>query len=134
MMTTATMTPVQTIEAVYAAFSRGDVPFILGLIAPDASWRQSSYVPWGGDYKGAEGAAEFFTRLDAACQTTGFVVHESVVLGDQVFSFGRHDCILRATGKPASSEFMFRWRVENGRIVSYQSYVDSGAVLAASQV
>lgn len=127
------MTPVQTIESVYAAFSRGDIPFILGLIAPNAPWRQSKYVPWGGDYTGAAGAAEFFTRLDAACQTTGFVVHESFLLGNQVFSFGRHDCILRSTGKPASSEFMFRWRVENGQILSYESYVDSAAVFVATQ-
>lgn len=123
----------QTVEAVYAAFTRGDIPFILGLIAPDASWHQSKFVPWGGDYTGASGAAEFFTRLDAQCQTTGFVVHESVAVGDQIFSFGRHDCILRSTGKAASSEFMFRWRIKNGQIVSYDSYVDSGAVFAAAQ-
>ena len=132
-MTTATMTPLQTIESVYEAFKRGDVPYILSTIAPEAPWRQSKYVPWGGDYKGPSGAAEFFTRLDAMSQTTGFVVHENVELGNQVFSFGRHDCIMRSTGKPASVEFMFRWRVENGQIASSEAYVDSGAALAATQ-
>jgi ketosteroid isomerase-like protein len=125
------MTPTQIIESVYQAFGRGDVAHIVGLVAPGAPWRQSKMVPWGGDFAGPEGATEFFTRLDAAAKTTGFVVNENVEIGDQVFSFGRHDCILRATGKPASSEFMFRWRTRNGMIVSYESYVDSGAVVAA---
>lgn len=132
-MTTATLTPLQTIDSVYAAFTRGDIPHILGLVAPDASWRQSKYVPWGGDYTGTSGAAEFFTRLNEHSQTTGFVVNESFELGNQVFSFGRHECVMRATGKLAVVPFMFRWRVENGQIVSYDSYVDSGAAFTAAQ-
>ena len=130
-MATATMTPLQTIESVYDAFSRGDIPHILGLIAPHATWHQSPHVPWGGDYVGPEGATQFFTKLGAACQTTAFVVRENIVVGNEVFSFGRHDEILTATGKPAIVEFMFRWRVENGLITSYVSYVDSGAVVRA---
>lgn len=125
------MTPLQTIESVYDAFSRGDVSHIIGLVAPDAPWRQSTFMPWGGNYSGPEGATEFFKKLDAGCQTTGLVVSENVVVGNEVFSFGRHDCVLRATGKPAAVNFMFRWRVDNGRIVSYDSYVDSGAVVTA---
>ena len=42
------MTPKQTIESVYDAFNRGDIPHIVGLVAPDAVWRQSKMVPWGG--------------------------------------------------------------------------------------
>ncbi|MFN7981986.1 MAG: nuclear transport factor 2 family protein [Vicinamibacterales bacterium] len=132
-MTTATMSPIQTIESVYEAFSRGDIAHIVGLVAKDATWHQSSYTPWGGNYVGPEGATHFFQKLDAACQTTGFVVRDSVAAGNEVFSFGRHDCVLRSTGKPASVEFMFRWRVESGRIAAYDSYVDSGAIVAALQ-
>ena len=88
-MTTATMSPIQTIESVYEAFSRGDIAHIVGLVAKDATWHQSSYTPWGGNYVGPEGATHFFQKLDAACQTTGFVVRDSVAAGNEVFSFGR---------------------------------------------
>lgn len=130
-MPTTTVTPMQLVDSVYAAFARGDIPYIVSLVAPGATWRQSRFMPWGGDFQGPSGAVEFFQKLDAAAQTTGFVVHDNVQVGNEVFSFGRHEAILRATGKSASIEFMFRWRVENGQIVSYQSYVDSAAVQAA---
>ena len=110
------MTPKQTIESVYAAFNRGDIPLIVGLVAPNAVWRQSKMLPWGGNYHGPSGAAEFFTKLDAAAQTTGFAPRESVEAGNEVYSFGTYDCTIRATGKPATMGWMFRWRVENGKI------------------
>jgi len=130
-MAAATTTPLQTIQSIYDAFSRGDIPHIIGLVEPAAKWHQPSSLPWGGSYTGPDGAMQFFQNLHAASETTGFVVRENVEVGNEVFSFGRHDCVLRATGKPAAIEFMFRWRVENGRIASYDSYVDSGAVVTA---
>src|SRR5262245_974494 len=70
------MTPIQTIESLYAAFTRGDIPFILAQVAPGATWRQSKTLPWGGDYTGPEGAAEFFSKLAAEMETTDFRAHE----------------------------------------------------------
>jgi ketosteroid isomerase-like protein len=125
------MTPRQTIESVYDAFGRGDIPHIVGLVAPTAVWRQSSMVPWGGVFTGPEGAAEFFSKLDAAAETTGFAARENVEVGDEVFSFGTYQCTIRATGKSAAMDWMFRWRVEDGRIVLFDSYVDSAVITAA---
>ena len=125
------MTPKETVESVYEAFSRGDIPHIVGLVAPNAVWRQSKMVPWGGDYQGPSGATEFFTKLGAAAETTGFAPRESVEHGNEVYSFGNYSCTIRSTGKPATMEWMFRWRVENGQITLYDAYVDSGVIMAA---
>lgn len=125
------MTPKQTIETVYSAFSRGDIAFITSLVAPEAVWRQSKAVPWGGDYSGPDGAAEFFARINQSAETTGFVAHESVELGNDVFSFGNYQCTMRETGKPASMDWMFRWRIEDGKITLFDSYIDSGVILQA---
>jgi ketosteroid isomerase-like protein len=32
---------VETIRALYAAFAKGDVPTVLGALAPDAEWREA---------------------------------------------------------------------------------------------
>jgi uncharacterized protein len=125
------MTPKQTIESVYEAFGRGDIPHIVGLVAPDAIWRQFKTVPWGGNYTGPSGAAEFFTKLNAAAETVGFAARENVEAGNEVFSFGTYQCTIRSTGKSATMEWMFRWRVEGGRITLFDSYIDSGAIIAA---
>jgi ketosteroid isomerase-like protein len=125
------MTPKQTIESVYDAFNRGDIPDIVGRVAPNALWRQSKMVPWGGNYTGPSGAAEFFTKLNAAAETTGFSPRENVEAGNEVFSFGTYQCTIRSTGKAATMDWMFRWRVEDGKITLFDSYVDSAAITAA---
>jgi ketosteroid isomerase-like protein len=125
------MTPKQTVESIYDAFGRGDIPYIVGLVAPNAVWRQSKWLPWGGDYKGPEGAGEFFKKLDAAAVTTGFTPRESIEVGNEVFSFGSYSGTIKSTGKSASMEWMFRWRVEGGKVTLYDAYVDSAAVTAA---
>lgn len=125
------MTPKQIVESLYDAFTRGDIPFIVNHIAPGAGFHQPKSAPWGGDYLGPEGAADFFKRLDEGAQTTGFAVQESVDAGNQVFSFGTHDAIIRKTGKPVSVRWMFRWRIEQGKVAHYEAYYDAAPIVAA---
>jgi ketosteroid isomerase-like protein len=127
------MTPTQLVESLYAAFGRGDIPFIVAHFAAGAGFHQPKSLPWGGDYRGPEGAAEFFRRLDEGVQTTGFAVTESVEAGHDVFSFGTHDAIVRKTGTPVSIQWMFRWTIEQGKVVNYQAYYDAAPVVAALQ-
>jgi len=125
------MTPIETVESVYAAFQRGDIPGILSQVAPNATWRQPKTLPWGGDYTGPEGAAEFFTKLGAAMQTTAFQPRENIAVGDEVFSFGYYEGKGAKTGKIGGANWMFRWRVANGKIVAYDSFIDTAALLSA---
>ena len=68
------------ISSVYDAFRRGDISAILSQIAQDATWRQSATLPWGGDYRGPEGAAAFFRKLDQTMETVGFDVRGAVAV------------------------------------------------------
>ena len=125
------MTPKQTVEAIFAAFGRGDIPLILGKVAPDCVWRQSKALPYGGEFRGPEGVGQFFTRLDAATETTMFEVDEIFEQGENVFSFGRHAGKGRKTGKTATTEWSFRWKVRDGKVVLYVGYTDSAEIIAA---
>ena len=121
----------QVIESVYEDFKTGNIPGILEKISPEASWYQSSTLPWGGELKGPDGAGQFFQRMNETMETLGFEINENIERGDEVFSFGKYTARGRKSGKVGTSEFMFRWKVDGGKIVSYYSYVDSGAMLAA---
>ena len=125
------MTPRETIEAVYASFLTGDIPAILAKVAPNASWRQPKTLPWGGDYVGPEGAGQFFAKLNEAMETIRFEVQENIAAGEEVFSFGVYTGKGRKTGKTATGEFAFRWRVKDGKITSYVGYNDTAALAAA---
>jgi ketosteroid isomerase-like protein len=125
------MTPIEVIQSVYDAFRKGDIAQILSLVSPTATWRQSKSLPWGGDYTGNQGAAEFFRKLAAEMDTTLFEVKENIEAGNEVFSFGRYEGRSRHTGQTGGGDFMFRWRVRDGMIVCYESYIDTAAILAA---
>jgi ketosteroid isomerase-like protein len=131
MNATAIASPLQIVDSVYTAFQRGDIPYIIGLVAPGAPWHQPATLPWGGSFTGPEGAVEFFSKLDATMETVVFDVKESIAAGNEVFSFGNYTGRSRKTGKTGSGAWMFRWRVENGRITSYDSYIDTAALASA---
>ncbi|MFL6203479.1 MAG: nuclear transport factor 2 family protein [Thermoanaerobaculia bacterium] len=60
------MTGKETVQEIYAAFGRGDVPAILERLAPDVEWEYGASpteVPWLQPRQGRAGAAEFFASL-----------------------------------------------------------------------
>ena len=125
------MTPTQIVQAIYDAFKRGDIPYILSQLASDVTWHQTSAVPWGGHYKGPEHVAQFFQKLDAAMETMAFEANENIEAGNEVFSFGRYAGRSRVTGRTGEMDWMFRWRVVNGQLAAWDSYIDSAPLVAA---
>jgi len=125
------MTRTQLISSIYDAFKSGDIPYILNQTAPGAQWRQSKTLPWGGDYSGPQGAREFFEKLDANMETVSFDPRENIEKGDEVFSFGTYAGRSRKTGRTGTAEWMFRWRVEDGKIAGWESYIDTAALVQA---
>ncbi len=125
------MSAKQVVESLYAAFNRGDIAAILSRVATDATWRQSPLIPWGGDYRGPEGAGQFFSKLNDAAETLAFHPQEIFENGNDVFSFGVWEGKSRKTGKTVRTNWMFRWRVENDKVTRYEGYQDSAAIVAA---
>jgi uncharacterized protein len=57
---------VQTVQAAYAAFGRGDIPAILALLAEDIAWEHDwggAQLKWYVTRRGREEAAGFFATL-----------------------------------------------------------------------
>ena len=64
-----------TVQAVYAAFGRGDVPAILRVATDDVDWAsepESTIAPWHGIRRGTSELPGFFQALDAALEVTEF--------------------------------------------------------------
>jgi ketosteroid isomerase-like protein len=62
------MSNVETVESVYEAFGRGDVPAILERLSDDVEWEygmSDAGVPWLRPRSGRDGALEFFASLGA---------------------------------------------------------------------
>jgi len=122
----------ETVEAMYAAFQRGDIPFILGQLAEDVFWRQPASVPWGGDSNGPNQVGAFFAKLNELVETTGFEVEDNIEAPGQVVSYGYYSSRNRATGKVSRARFVFRWQFRNDKVVRYEAVLDSAPIVAAT--
>jgi ketosteroid isomerase-like protein len=124
-------THADTIAEVYAAFGRGDVPAILGVMADDVRWEhwednsaQRAGVPYLQPREGREGVAAFFAAV-AGIDFHAFEVRGIAAAGDLVVA----DVLLEATlpnGARLRDEELHYWRFDaDGRICAMRHYVDT---------
>lgn len=118
------------VRDVYAAFVRRDLPAVLAALTPDVLIRQASSLPWGGEYRGHEGARQFFARLLAAIDSAVSVDH-IFAAGDHAVALGRTRGTVRATGAAFDVPVAHVRHVPDGRIARFEPYIDTPAMLAA---
>lgn len=95
------MHTIDTVHAIYAAFSRGDIAFILAQLADDIEWEYDAPktdVPWLQPRQGKAGALTFFQDLANTMDIQYFQVTR--IIGDQQMAAGLVDIefIVKATG------------------------------------
>ena len=52
---------VDGVRGVYDAFAKGDVPAVLGFLAPDIEWTEAEGFPYGGTYNGPDACSRVFS-------------------------------------------------------------------------
>lgn len=124
--------PEAVVGVVYDAFRRGDLDSILDHVAPDAVVWQGAKMPWGGEFRGPEGAAELLRELDAEMETISFDPRVNVKRGDEVLSCGWYTGRSRTTGRTSRIEWMLRWRVEDGLIAACEPFLHARALAATA--
>lgn len=81
------MNRIDTVQQIYAAFGRGDVPYILSQLADDVQWEygaSASPVPWLQPLRGCDQVPKFFEALFAHVDLTRFEVVKLFGDGDTV--------------------------------------------------
>ena len=123
-------TPVETVEAIYAAFAAADLDAVMAHCAPDITIVQDPDLPWGGRYTGRDGVAEFAVKLIGAIDSK--VTTEALFrAGDQVVQHGRTRGTVRATGVAFDVAECHLWTVTDGVATLAQYFIDTDAMLAA---
>ncbi len=132
-------TALETVQTLYAAFGRGDVPAILALLDDGVKWEswennsaQHAGVPWlrAGSGKGA--VADFFgvvgTMKINDFQVLGMMANDTQVAVEVVL-----DASL-ANGKRLRDEELHLWNLNaQGKVVRMRHYVDTAKHAAAAQ-
>lgn len=126
------MNPIELVQSLFAAFTRGDVEFILAHIAPDASWVcPGPGIPSAGAYAGPAGVAEFFQKLTTTEAVTRFEPREYLANGNTVVALGYEECTVPKTGKSAATNWAMRFHIEDGKVTHWESFFDTASYALA---
>jgi hypothetical protein len=128
-------TNVETIQAVYGAFGRGDVASILERVSDDVEFGfnvGNSEVPWHATFKGKRELPRFFEALASGTTVHAFVPEEFVHSGAHVVVAIRFEHTLKKTGRRITERQVQWWTLDaGGRVTRLQHFTDTAAVLAA---
>jgi uncharacterized protein len=129
------MSNTQTIQGLYEAFQRGDLPGILARVTDDVDWNNervaSRECPWNGDFSGKAKLPEFFQALDQCLDFRVFEPRAFVETGDRVVVELRIESNLKKNGRPLANDAVHVWKFEGGKVSGYRHYNDTAAELEA---
>jgi uncharacterized protein len=121
---------VDLVAKIYDAFRTRDIPAAMALIAEDVTIEQSTEVPWGGSYRGHEGAMQFFATLGSNIASAVTVDHY-VDAGDQVVAVGWTRGTVHANGAAFDVPIAHLWQLRDGRAVAVRFCIDNPTMRAA---
>jgi ketosteroid isomerase-like protein len=124
---------VEIVERLYEAFASRDVREILSRLAPEVEITQSTDLPWGGVYQGPDQFGLFFRNLTQHIHST-LTFERYLDSGDQVVAIGRTQGTVAATGAPFDVPIVHLWRLREGKVLSFQPYIDNPEMQAALAV
>jgi ketosteroid isomerase-like protein len=126
------MSNTETVKAIYEAFGRGDIPFILSQLSDSIEWdnwttesyAQKADIPWLKHRTGKDGVAEFF-KVVAEMGIYRFDVLSLMEGGNQVVSELSMGC------KYYVDESLHLWTFdEEGKVKRFRHYVDTAKHIA----
>ena len=133
------MSNVERAQAIYEAFGRGDISYVLEQVADDIRWDQ--WDPPGPAHGGSvptlvprsdkAGVAEFFATLSAV-EFHEFQVTNLLAGGDQVAAIVDIDVTVKATGRRIQdTEIHLMTFDDDGKVVELRHFLDTAKALEA---
>lgn len=118
------------VRRMYDAFAAADFDTILEIADPSIEVVQADELPWGGHHHGHDGLGTFMLSLAGTIESA-VTHHELFVAGDRVVQVGRTAGTVRASGAPFDIAEVHVWTVREDRVVRFEAYIDTPAMLAA---
>ncbi|MEO8212719.1 MAG: nuclear transport factor 2 family protein [Myxococcales bacterium] len=119
-------------EEVYAAFGRGDVPFILDRVGDQTQWDfnvAGTDVPWHAPIRTKSELPRFFQAMAEHLSFEAFEPRAFLTDGRNVVVKLRVAYQVRRTGKRVDEEQVQWWSFDDGgRITALRHYEDTAAV------
>lgn len=126
-------TPLTSVQNLYAAFGRGDLPFILDRLAEDVEWGYPGpdTIPYAGRFQGRNAVAGFFAKLGESVEFQAFEPRTFLSEGGTVVVLGRERGSARRTGRAFDVDWAHVFVLREGKVASFVEYTNTSAVAAA---
>jgi uncharacterized protein len=118
----------KSVESMYAAFGRGDIPSVLGILDPHVIWNEAEGFIYAdkSPYIGVDAVLNgLFARLGGEWDGFSAVPGEIVDGGETVVALGRYGGAYKATGVKVDAQFVHVFRFKNGKVATFQQYTDT---------
>ena len=122
------------VRGVYEAFAVGNIPGVLGILAPSVQWTEAAGGPYGGVSIGPNAVLEnVFMRIGGEWDGFSAVPSEFVEQGSIVVALGEYSGTYKATGKSFRAPFAHVWKFAQGKAISFHQYTDTAVHLQPMQ-
>ncbi|HLK25751.1 MAG TPA: nuclear transport factor 2 family protein [Caulobacteraceae bacterium] len=125
---------IAAIQDLYAKFGAGDIAGIVASVTPDVAWGyvgQESDYPVFGARRGPAGVGAFFERVGANEDIRSLDAREFHASADKVFVLGHAEYVLKASGKPVSTDFIHVFTLKGGKVARFDGFLDTAKIVAA---
>ena len=126
----STADPVRVVRELYDAFAARNLSQVFANLAPDVEFHQSKELPWGGDYKGHDGARRFFANLGAHVTPT-LTIERYISSDDHVIAIGSTRGTVNANGAAFDVPVAHVWTIRNGLAARARFFIHHPAMLPA---
>jgi len=122
----------EIIAAHYAASDAGDIDGMLAPLTPTTRWTEAAGFVCGGTYLGPAAVREHvFERIAREFDDYAFRLESLLDAGEAQVGVGTYTGVCRATGKGFRARVTHVWHLADGRVTSFEQFVDSAEVAAA---
>lgn len=131
---------VETVNRIYEAFGKGDIPTIIDCLADNVQWEQwadnsaqKAGVPWMQAQSGKQGVLEFF-KIAGKLEVKDFQVLSIMANDTQVAAEFMFEATVPSTGNHYRDEEIHLWTFnEEGKVIGLRHYADTAKLIAAAK-
>lgn len=125
--------PVETVQPLYAAFGRGDMPALLAMLTDDVQWEHKGRLdlPYLGLFRGKAAVAQWFGHVAGCDDIQAFEPREFLGGPDHVTVFGWERTRALPGGRVFECDWVHVFVLREGRISRFVGSFDTAAVAAA---
>tara|TARA_R110000764_G_scaffold142687_1_gene230723 strand:+ start:180 stop:578 length:399 start_codon:yes stop_codon:yes gene_type:complete len=123
------MQNVTSVDNVYKAFAKGDIPVVLGLLDKKVVWNEAegNALADGNPYIGPEAVLNgVFVRLGEEHEYFNLKdIELHNMYNDKVLATLRYNAKRKSNGALYDAQVAHLWTLKNGKVVAFQQYVDT---------